>query len=181
MDLKHLQSSFTFNMKRFHKNIRLVSHTVGFGHGQDHFPATRFWLFFFCRALWSKPHAEQPWHGLPACLLCSFVISLLANEQLPSPSSAAALLQPDPPPFGPSCPWTQGATCWLCHSPVLEGGLVSCWRPSAEDQHQEALLSVAAPELTSQRKKACGRDHKDRVLDAKCLYNISRANGSAQA
>lgn len=45
MDLKHLQSSFTFNMKRFHKKIRLVSHTVGFGHGQDHFPATRFWLF----------------------------------------------------------------------------------------------------------------------------------------
>jgi len=46
-----------------------------------------------------------------ACLLSSFVLRSLANEPLLSPSlaqilAATALLQPDPAPFGPGCPWT---------------------------------------------------------------------------
>lgn len=66
---------------------------------------------FFWRALWFKPHAERSQHGLPACPLCSCVVTLLANEPLPSPSpaqilAAAALLQPDTAPFGPGCPRT---------------------------------------------------------------------------
>lgn len=90
-----------------------MSHSVRFGRGQDHFPAIRlcFWMLFFCGALWFKPHAEQPQHRLPACPLCSFVVSSLANEPPPSPSpaqilAAAAFLQPDPAPFGPGCPET---------------------------------------------------------------------------
>lgn len=76
----------------------------------------------FCRALWFKPHAEQLQHGLPACPLCSFVVSWLANEPLSSPSpaqtpAAAALLQPDPAPFGPGCPW-----------PAAVGLTAQCWR-----------------------------------------------------
>jgi len=44
-------------------------------------------------------------------------------------------------------------SCHQSHSSGLEGGLVSCWRPSAEGQHQEALLSVATPNLFPEGKK----------------------------
>lgn len=116
------------------QKMRLVSHTVGFRGSQAIFsPILTCFLPFIHMA-----------HGLPDCPLCSFVVSSLTNESL----------LPLLPSVRPSSIWSRLSvhSCYQSQSSVLEGGLVSCCRWSAEDQHQEALLSAATPELPKVKK-----------------------------
>lgn len=96
---------------------------------------------FFYRHLWFEPYTEQSQHGLP---LCPFVVGLLANEPLSlSSSDPGCCCSPAARPahFGPGHPWSAGFDL----TTGLDLGLVSCWKLSGEDEHQEILLSASTP------------------------------------
>lgn len=142
MDLKQLQSRFTFNVKRFTKTREAYEPQCWVWTWPGSFPSLSYLLlgaFFPAEPFGSNHVLSGPNVGLPVCPLCSFVISLLTNKPLPSPSPAqilavAVLLQPDPSPFGPGCPWTSAisltAQCWkvgLCPAGDLQ--MISSKRP----------------------------------------------------
>ncbi|KAF2974648.1 hypothetical protein EK904_001515, partial [Melospiza melodia maxima] len=76
--------------------------------------------------------------------------------------------------FGPGHPWTAVVDL----TAVLSPGLVSCWRLSGEDQHQDALLSASTATLL--KKEACGRDCKE-VMAAWCHFHGAGINVSSSA
>lgn len=122
---------------------------------------------FFCRDLWFKSYTEQSQHGLP---LCPFVVSLLANEPLSfSSSDPCCCCSPAARParFGPGHPWSAGFDL----TTGLDVRLISCWRLSGEDEHQEVLLSASTPTLI--KIEARGTDCKGRILDVLGLYHIT--------